>query len=191
MPPETVGKDPCPIPLPLKVPGWQSYEIRAKMRSSKLVPSFSSVLQISTSLGKRPGDDQSLSDEDFSEEIFLNHLFEKETISMKIDPHHFNAESDLIESLLNRDSSITPSSLNIDFLLDEFVGELTLLKSIPSGIDETDYDPEDEIRLTERLLYDNSYPRPSEEFVSKNSNADIESFSPSPISIKDIDSHME
>nr|GFC68456.1 hypothetical protein [Tanacetum cinerariifolium] len=37
-----------------------------------------------------------------------------------------------------------------------------------------------------RLLYDNSYPRPPEEFVSENSNADIESFSPSP-SMEEID----
>nr|GEX37867.1 hypothetical protein [Tanacetum cinerariifolium] len=41
------------------------------------------------------------------------------------------------------------------------------------------------------LLYDNSSPRPPEEFVSKNSNADVESFSLSPIPIKDSDSHME
>nr|GFD41725.1 hypothetical protein [Tanacetum cinerariifolium] len=32
-----------------------------------------------------------------------------------------------------------------------------------------------------QLLYENSSPRPPEEFVSENSNADIESFSPSPI----------
>nr|GEY90800.1 hypothetical protein [Tanacetum cinerariifolium] len=60
----------------------------------------------------------------------------------------------------------------------EFVGEFTLLKSIPPGIDETDYHPENEIRLSQRLLYDNSSPRPPEEFVSENSNADDESFSP-------------
>nr|GFD41783.1 hypothetical protein [Tanacetum cinerariifolium] len=51
-------------------------------------------------------DDQSLSDEDFPEKIFSNPLFEEEIISMKKDQHHFNAESDLIESLLNHDSSI-------------------------------------------------------------------------------------
>nr|GEZ36498.1 hypothetical protein [Tanacetum cinerariifolium] len=72
-----------------------------------------------------------------------------------------------------------------------FAGELTLLKSIPPGIDETNCDPEEEIRLIERLLYDNSSPRPPKEFVSENSDADIESFSPSPIPIKDSDSLME
>nr|GFA90855.1 hypothetical protein [Tanacetum cinerariifolium] len=36
-------------------------------------------------------DDQSLSDEDFPEEIFSNPLFEEEINSMRIDQHHFNA----------------------------------------------------------------------------------------------------
>nr|GFA39508.1 hypothetical protein [Tanacetum cinerariifolium] len=134
---------------------------------------------------------QSCSDEDVPEKIFLNPLFEEGIIHIKVDLHHFNAESDLIESLLNHDSSIIPSSLKIDSLLDEFAGKLTLLKSIPSGIDKTDCDHENEIRLIERLLYDNSSPRPPEEFVSKNSNANIESFSPSPIPIEDSDSRMK
>nr|GEX20272.1 reverse transcriptase domain-containing protein [Tanacetum cinerariifolium] len=136
-------------------------------------------------------DDQSLSDEDFPEKIFSNPLFEEEIIPMKIDQHHFNAESDLIKSLLNHDSFIIPSSLKIDSLLDEFAGELTLLKSIPSGIDKNDCYHEKEIRLTKRLLYDNLSPHPPKEFVFENSNADIESFSPSPIPVEDSDSHME
>nr|GFA73069.1 hypothetical protein [Tanacetum cinerariifolium] len=135
-------------------------------------------------------DDQSLSVEDFPEEIY-SLLFEEEIISMKIDHHHFNAESDLIESMLNHDSSIILSSSKIDSLLDEFAGELTLLKSISPGIDETDCYPEEDIHLIEILLYDNSSPRPPEEFVSKNSNANIESFSPSPIPVEDSDSFME
>nr|GEZ55122.1 hypothetical protein [Tanacetum cinerariifolium] len=79
-------------------------------------------------------DDQSFSDEDIPKEIYSNPLFDEEIISMKIDPHHFNAESDLIESLLNRDSPIISSSSKIDSLFDEFAGELTLLKLIPPGI---------------------------------------------------------
>nr|GFB97591.1 hypothetical protein [Tanacetum cinerariifolium] len=59
------------------------------------------------------------------------------------------------------------------------------------GIDENDCHLEEEIRLTKRLLYDNSSPCPPEEIVSDNSNADIESFSPFPVLIKDSDSHME
>nr|GEV94442.1 reverse transcriptase domain-containing protein [Tanacetum cinerariifolium] len=76
-------------------------------------------------------DDQSLHNEDVSEKIFSNPLFEKEIISIRIDQHHFNAESDL------------------------------------------------------RLLYDNSSPRPPEESNSENSNAEIESFSASPIPNED------
>nr|GEZ51694.1 hypothetical protein [Tanacetum cinerariifolium] len=74
---------------------------------------------------------------------------------------------------------------------DEFAGELGLFKSIPPGIDETDCDFEEDIRLIEKLLYDNSSPRPSEEFVFTNSDAESESFSPSHILVKDSDSLME
>nr|GEW25551.1 hypothetical protein [Tanacetum cinerariifolium] len=110
---------------------------------------------------------------------------------MKIDPHHFNAESDLIESLLNHDSSIISSSLKIDSLLDEFAGELILLKTIPPGIDETDCDPEEEILLIDKFLYDNLSPCPPEGFISENSDVAIKSFSPSPILVEDSDSFME
>nr|GFA65061.1 hypothetical protein [Tanacetum cinerariifolium] len=127
---------------------------------------------------------------------FSNDLFDAEyesdskIIPMKIDQHPDNVESDLLESLRTHDSSL-PVSSKIDSLLDEFAGKLTLLKSIPPGIDETDCDFEEDIRLVEKLLYDNSSPRSPEEFVSSNSDAKIKSFSPSPILIKDSDSLME
>nr|GEV34816.1 hypothetical protein [Tanacetum cinerariifolium] len=135
-------------------------------------------------------DDELFSDEDVPKEIYSNPLFDEEIISIKIDPHHFNDESDLIESLLNQDPSIISSS-KIDSLLDEFTGELIFLKSIPPGIDEADCDSEEEIRLIEKLLYDNSFPRPSKEFNSKNSNVIIKSFSPSFIPVEDSDSLIE
>nr|GEX36572.1 hypothetical protein [Tanacetum cinerariifolium] len=94
---------------------------------------------------------------------------------IKIDQHPFNDESDLIGSMPNHDSSIT-ISLKIDSLFDEFAGELNLLKSILPGTDETDCHPKKETRFAKRLLYDNSSPRPPEEIVSDNSNADIETF---------------
>nr|GEY51645.1 hypothetical protein [Tanacetum cinerariifolium] len=111
--------------------------------------------------------DTSLFDEEFSKEIYSNPLFDEEIISMKIDPHHFNAESGLIKYMLNHDSSIISSS-KINSLFDEFAGEHTLLKPILPGISETDCDTKNEIRLTKRLLYDNSSSRPPEEFVSEN-----------------------
>nr|GFA62414.1 hypothetical protein [Tanacetum cinerariifolium] len=121
-------------------------------------------------------DDQSSSDEDVIEKIISKPLSEEEIIPMK--------------SLRTHDSSLLISS-KIDSLLDEFVGELTLLKSIPSGIAETDCDFEKDIRLIKKLLYDNSSPPPPKEFVSAHSDAASESFSPSPILVKDSDSLME
>nr|GEZ57041.1 hypothetical protein [Tanacetum cinerariifolium] len=94
---------------------------------------------------------ESFSDEYIPKEIYSNPLFDEEIISIKIDPHHLNAESDHIESLLNQDSSIISSS-KIDSLVDEFAGGLILLKSIPPGIDEADCDPEEEIHLIEKLF---------------------------------------
>nr|GFA63037.1 integrase, catalytic region, zinc finger, CCHC-type, peptidase aspartic, catalytic [Tanacetum cinerariifolium] len=75
-------------------------------------------------------DDQSCSDEDVLKKIISKPLSEEEIIPMK--------------SLRTHDSSLLISS-KIDSLLDEFAGELTLLKSIPPGIDETDCDFEEDI----------------------------------------------
>ncbi|GJY25322.1 hypothetical protein Tco_0400048 [Tanacetum coccineum] len=138
-------------------------------------------------------DDESLSDEDVLEEnfkIYSNPLFDEEIISTKIDQHHFNSESDLIESLLNRDTSIV-SSPKFDSLLKEFSSELAHIDLISPEIDEADFDPKEEIHLVEKLLYDNSSARSPEELNSKNYDAVIESFSPSPIPVEDSDSLME
>ncbi|GJS74830.1 hypothetical protein Tco_0707671 [Tanacetum coccineum] len=102
-------------------------------------------------------DDESLSDEDIligNFKIYSNPLFEdEEIISTKIDPHSFNAESNLIESLLNRDTLID-SSPKFDYLLEAFSNP------IPPGIEKADFDLEEEIRLAKNLSYDNSSPRP-------------------------------
>ncbi|GJR89104.1 hypothetical protein Tco_0213115 [Tanacetum coccineum] len=115
--------------------------------------------------------DESFSEEDVPNEnfkIFSNPLFDldKEITSTKVDQ---------IDD-------------EIDSLLDEFTGELTLLKSIPPGIDDVNLDPEGDILFLESLLYDNSSPRPPEEF---NFEDPIEYFSPSPIPVEDSDSLME
>ncbi|GJT27866.1 hypothetical protein Tco_0908141 [Tanacetum coccineum] len=138
--------------------------------------------------------------------IYSNPLFEfdEEILSSKIDPlyneidsipqgndnDHFNAESDLIESLLNRDTSMV-SSPKIDSLLEEFSSELAHIDLIPPGIDEADFDPEEDIRLIDKLLYDNSSPRPPKELNYEIPDAIIESFSPSPIPVEDSDSLIE
>nr|GEW72028.1 hypothetical protein [Tanacetum cinerariifolium] len=123
--------------------------------------------------------------------IYLNSLFDdEEIISTKIDPHYFNTECNLIKYLLNQDTLIE-SSPKFDYLLEEFSGELAHINLIPPGIKEADFDLEEEIRLVEKLLYDNSSPQPLEELNAEISNATIESFSPSPIPIEDSDSQMK
>ncbi|GJT47738.1 hypothetical protein Tco_0973895 [Tanacetum coccineum] len=107
-------------------------------------------------------DDESLSDEDVPIEnfkIYSNPLFvDEEIISPKIDPYYFNAESNLIESLLNRDILID-SLPKFDYLLEEFSSELAHINPIPPGIEKADFDLEEEIRLVKNLLYDNSSPQ--------------------------------
>nr|GFC30486.1 hypothetical protein [Tanacetum cinerariifolium] len=102
----------------------------------------------------------------------------------------FDTDSYLLESSLNHDTLMI-SSLKIDSLLAEFAGELIFLESIPPRFDEANWDPEKDIHLVERLLYDNSSPRPPKEFVFENSNANIESCFPSPIPNEDSDSLKE
>ncbi|GKC33830.1 hypothetical protein Tco_1046214 [Tanacetum coccineum] len=140
------------------------------------VPVFDDFTTFFNPLFDSDDDFSSIDDESFSDE--------------NIDPHHFNVESDLIESLLNRDIS-TVSYPKIDYLLEEFSGELTHINLIPPGIKEADFDLEEEIRLIEELLYDNSSARPPEESNSKMSDATIDSSSPSPIPVEDNDSLME
>nr|GEZ56652.1 reverse transcriptase domain-containing protein [Tanacetum cinerariifolium] len=83
-------------------------------------------------------DDQSSSDEDVLEKIISKPLSEEEIIPMK--------------SLRTHDSSL-PVLSKIDSILYEFAGELTLLKSIPPRIDETDCDfKEDILNLSLHLL---------------------------------------
>ncbi|GJX28891.1 hypothetical protein Tco_0236970 [Tanacetum coccineum] len=111
-------------------------------------------------------DDESFSDEDFPMEIYSNPLFDEEIISDKID------------------ASII-SSPKIDSLLEQFSGELAHIDLIPPGINKHNLDPEGDIHLVERLLYDNSSPRPPEELNS------TESFPPTHIPVEDSDSLME
>ncbi|GJY18892.1 hypothetical protein Tco_0390383 [Tanacetum coccineum] len=59
------------------------------------------------------------------------------------DNNRINVESDLVESLINRDTSIVHSS-KINPILEEFAGELAHIASIPPGIVEADFDPNDD-----------------------------------------------
>ncbi|GJT57461.1 hypothetical protein Tco_0992515 [Tanacetum coccineum] len=69
------------------------------------------------------------------------------------DKKHFDAKSDLMESLLNHDTPIVYSP-KIDSLLEEFTGELAPINPIPLGIHEADFDPKEDIRLDDQMFYD-------------------------------------
>nr|GFB07460.1 hypothetical protein [Tanacetum cinerariifolium] len=74
--------------------------------------------------------------------------------SDKLDPHCFNVESNFVESLLNRDTFIDSSS-KFDFSVK--------LAHVNPEITESDFDFEEEIHLSENLLYVNSTSQPPEE----------------------------
>ncbi|GJX15746.1 hypothetical protein Tco_0216578 [Tanacetum coccineum] len=80
---------------------------------------------------------------------------------------HFNAESSLIESLLNRDNVI--SYPKIDFLFEEFAGELALIAPLPPRIVEADFDPKGDIPLKDN-------PTPSTDSVLKSPSSFPNSF---------------
>nr|GEX62763.1 hypothetical protein [Tanacetum cinerariifolium] len=105
-------------------------------------------------------DDESLSNEDVPMEdfkIYSNPLFDnKEIISNKIDPHYFNTESNLIESLPNRDT-LFDSSPKFDHL-EEFSESLSN-DSIPLLENESfNFDKYDE------LLFPHPPPKPPDVF---------------------------
>ncbi|GKA80400.1 hypothetical protein Tco_0786996 [Tanacetum coccineum] len=152
-------------------------------------------------------DDSTSSDDESSHEeviyeisfkSYSNPLFDldKEIISSEFNPIHnedldstpkndrFDTESYLLESLLNRDT-LMASSPKIDSLFDEFAGELI---AIPLRIANREH--EEYISLMERLLYDNSSPRPPKNFHA-NPNTIIESLPTFPIPVGDSDSLRE
>ncbi|GKB69586.1 hypothetical protein Tco_0930998 [Tanacetum coccineum] len=82
---------------------------------------------------------------------------------------------DLSIGFIDIENTLIISSPKFDSLLEEFSGELAHINLIPPGINEADFDPEEEIRLVEKL------------FNSENSDAIIKSFSSSPIPVEDRD----
>nr|GEY14685.1 hypothetical protein [Tanacetum cinerariifolium] len=129
---------------------------------------------------------------------YSNPLFDldKEIISSEFNPIHnedldstpkndlFDTESYLLESLLNHDT-LMASYPKIDSLHDEFADELI---TIPPRIVNREHD--EYISLMERLLYNNSSPRPPEDFLA-NPNTIIESIPTYPILVEDSDSLRE
>nr|GEW57954.1 reverse transcriptase domain-containing protein [Tanacetum cinerariifolium] len=133
-------------------------------------------------------DDESLSNEDVSMENFKsysNSLFDDEEINPdKIDPHYFNAESDLIESLSKQDI-VFDSSPKFDYLK-EFSSELMPTSILNEECIKREH--KEYISLIETLLTINSFPHPLENF---HANTIIETLSTTPIPVEDSDSLKE
>ncbi|GJU82594.1 hypothetical protein Tco_1284959 [Tanacetum coccineum] len=180
------------------------------MKSDEFIKSSVENLVPTPSVSEDFSDIESECDSSHEEDIhemsfktYSNPLFDldEEIISSEFNPIHnedldstpkdvrFDAESYLLESLVNHDT-LMASPPKIDFLLDEFTGELTRLQSIPPGIDNINLDPEGDILFLESLLYDNSYPRPPEA-LQANSGTIIESLPTFPIPVEDSDSLRE
>ncbi|GJZ85505.1 hypothetical protein Tco_0650844 [Tanacetum coccineum] len=144
------------------------------------------MILLSLTLSSISDEDFTSSDESFSEEgvpnenfkIFSNPLFD-------LDEEITSAKVDQMLLMWWLENTSINDSQKIDSLLDEFAGELTLLHSIPPGIDDVNLDPEGDILFLESLLYDNSSPCPPEEFNYENPT---ESFSLSPIRSRIVDS---
>ncbi|GJR16861.1 hypothetical protein Tco_0965388 [Tanacetum coccineum] len=117
-------------------------------------------------------DGESFFDEDVPKEIYSNPLFDEEIIFDKVD------------------ASII-SSPKFDSILEQFSDELAHIDLIPPGIEEADFDLEEEIHFVENFSYDNSSPRPPEKRNSENVDTIIQSSSLSPILVEDSDSQME
>nr|GFB50895.1 hypothetical protein [Tanacetum cinerariifolium] len=135
-------------------------------------------------------DDHSSDFKTKSSSTSLNSLLEETNNFHNSLPEFTSFSNDLFDAEYESDSSDDQSCSDED-VLEKIVSKPMSLKSIPPRIDETNCDFEEDIRLIEKLLYDNSSPGPSKEFVYANSDAKIKSFSPSPILVKDSDFLME
>nr|GEW67234.1 zinc finger, CCHC-type, retrotransposon Gag domain protein [Tanacetum cinerariifolium] len=124
-------------------------------------------------------DDELLSNEYVSMEdfkVYSNSLFDAEEInSNNIDPHYFNAESDLIESFI------------IDEEIDVFTGTDDLM---PPGSENDDYYSEGDIHIFEELLSNDTHPIPENE-SSNFDHHDDPSFPRPPPEPPDVDIFFE
>nr|GEU81674.1 hypothetical protein [Tanacetum cinerariifolium] len=160
---ESSAKNLLPIPSEYEVTSddESECEVPIKDESSLVFTTFSNPL-FDCNDDFASSDDESLSDEEIPMEdfkVYSNSLFDDDEInSNKIDPHCFNAESDFVESLSNRDTLID-SSLKFDYL-EEFSGAL-----VPTNIvneERIRKEHEEYISLMKKLFSINSVPRPEE-----------------------------
>nr|GEU38527.1 hypothetical protein [Tanacetum cinerariifolium] len=175
------------LPIPSKCEVTSEDEIKCDMPAnddcSPIFTTFSNTLFNNDDLDS--SDNESLPDEDVPEEefkIYSNPLFDEDEInSDKLDPHCFNVESDFVESLLNHDTFIDSSS-KFDFSSE--------LAHVNPEIPKSDFDFEEEIRLIESLLYDNSFPRPLEGLNAEIADTIVESIPLLPIPVQDEEADL-
>nr|GEU69673.1 hypothetical protein [Tanacetum cinerariifolium] len=170
---ESSAKNLVPVPSEYEVASDDESEcdVPVKDESSLVFTTFSNLI-FDDNDDFTSSDDESLSEEDVPMEnfkVYSNPLFDDGEINSDNIDLYYNAESNLIESLLNRDTLID-SSPKFDFLLKEF---------------------SEEIRLVENLLYDNSSPHLPEELNAEIADTIVESISPSPIPVEDSESLMD
>ncbi|GKA89867.1 hypothetical protein Tco_0811679, partial [Tanacetum coccineum] len=215
---ESSVKDPIPIPSESAdlSDGESDCDVPVNDESSPIFSTFDNPLFDSND--DFSSDDESLSEEEIQKDefkYFSNPLYDLDDeiitnekilpnqkdldvvipIPPGIDERCFNAESDLLESLLNRDSPI--DSTKIDSIFDEFslprppeesnseISDATIESlspspiliedsdlflasddSMPLGIKIVDYDSEGDIRFLEELLNSDSHPLPENESFS-------------------------
>ncbi|GKC36400.1 hypothetical protein Tco_1048784 [Tanacetum coccineum] len=82
-----------------------------------------------------------------------------------------------LENLVPILNTLIDTSPKFDYFLEEFSGELAHIDPIPPGIEDADFDLEEEIRLVQNLSYDNSSPRPPEELNAEIADTILESLS--------------
>nr|GEW75023.1 hypothetical protein [Tanacetum cinerariifolium] len=124
---------------------------------------------------EEPNNSLSMGDENLSTilEIESDEVVKSSVENFVPIPSEFEVTSD-------NENTLIDSSPKFDYLL-----ELAHIDPIPPGIDEADFDLEEEIRLVENLLYDNSSPRPPKELNAEITDMILESLSPSPIPVED------
>nr|GEW98838.1 hypothetical protein [Tanacetum cinerariifolium] len=168
--------------------GYEHPNTTPKTESDEIIKSgVEELVRILNNDDLTSSDDKSLFEEDIPIEeskVYSNPLFDDDEINS--DELESHVESNFVEYLSNHDALIN-SSQKIDYL-EEFSGELA---HINPEIKESNFDFEEEIRLIENLLYDNSSPRPPEELNAEIADTIIEYLPSLPIPVQDGDSQRE
>nr|GEV35777.1 hypothetical protein [Tanacetum cinerariifolium] len=183
------SKNLLPIPSEYEITSDDESEcdVPVKDDSSSVFTTFSNPL-FDDNDDFTSSDDESIFEEDVPIEEFKfysNPLFDDDEInSDKLEPHYFNAESNFVKSLSNRDTLID-SSLKFGYL-EEYSGAL-----MPTSIADEERirrEHEEYIGLIEKLFTINACTRPLENFQA---NTIVETLPTSTIPLGDGDSQRE